>query len=201
MKYLIFNLDFSISFYLLRVSPRVAIAALKFLCEHTCINFVNYVNGSSWNIVVRKKKELGLRVEGNVSPLPRIMCAVFAFCHRYNVDGQNITYGKLLPFCLSTRRFTFSLEIGWKFPILASWFYGINWIFFFLFVYLFVVFFLSLMAYLNLNWTWKKCPKISYNSFVPAFFSNSRMNLLTYETPFYRFVGFSTSIHQRKEWF
>lgn len=137
MKYLIFNLDFSISFYLLCVSPRVAIAALKFLCEPICINFVNYVSGSSWNIVLRKKKELGLLVEGNVSPLPRIMCAVFAFCHRYNVDGQNITYNKLLPFCLSTRRFTFSLEISWKFPILASWFHGINWIF--LFVYLFVV--------------------------------------------------------------
>ena len=196
MKYLIFNLDFSISFYLLRVSPRVAIAVLKFLCELTCINFVNYVSRSSWNIVVRKKKELGLRVEGNVSPLPRIMCAVFAFCHRYNVDGQNITY---YLFVCSPEVLHFHLKIS-HIGFMISW-HQLNIL---LFVYLFVCCCcccFSLMAHLNLNWTWKKCPKISCNSFVPAFLSNSRMNLLTYETLFYRFVGFSTSIHQRKEWF
>ena len=140
MKYLIFNLDFSISFYLLRVSPRVAVGALKFLCEHTCINFVSYVSGSSWNIVIRKKKELGLRVEGNVSPLRRIMCAVFAFCNRCNVDGQNITYYRN-GFCLSTRSFTFSLEnfSYWLHDFLASTEYS----FVCLFVCLLLLFFFA----------------------------------------------------------
>lgn len=56
LKYLIFNLDFSISFYLLRVSPRVAIAALKFLCEHTCINFVNYMLAEVREILLYVRK-------------------------------------------------------------------------------------------------------------------------------------------------
>ena len=81
--------------------------------HNLCINFVNYVRGTSWNIVLRKKKELGLRVEGNLSPLPRIICAVFAFCHRYNVDGQNITYNKLLPFCLSTTETFYIFTWDW----------------------------------------------------------------------------------------
>ena len=91
---------------------------------------------------------------------PRIMCAVFVFCHRYKVDRQNIAH-----YLLFVHQTFYIFAWGWLkiSHFMAPTEYSSSCLFICLFVV--VVVFFSLMAYLNLNWTWKKCPILSFRRF------------------------------------